>query len=82
MRHGFKCPQCGVLSVSVKDSRPFSEGAVIRRRRECSAGHRYTTYEKVGHPDFPDSRDAEIDKLVRQKTLLFEVLKDLLPTKP
>jgi transcriptional regulator NrdR family protein len=44
------CPYCGVTEGNVVDVRKAAHGQ-IRRRRECSAGHRYTTYENVEHPD-------------------------------
>ena len=43
-----KCPCCGAPDSRVLDSRPASEGASIKRRRECPAcGKRFTTYETV-----------------------------------
>ena len=43
-----KCPYCSYLESKVVDSRPADEGASIRRRRECLAGHkRFTTYETM-----------------------------------
>lgn len=43
-----KCPICSCLDSRVLDSRPASEGASIKRRRECiSCGRRFTTYEVV-----------------------------------
>ncbi len=43
-----KCPYCKEMRSKVIDSRSASEGAVIRRRRECvDCARRYTTYEKV-----------------------------------
>ena len=43
-----RCPFCGSEDSQVKDSRPFAEGAAIRRRRLCSAcGARFTTLERV-----------------------------------
>ena len=45
-----RCPKCGCLEDKVVDSRASSEGATIRRRRECTAcGQRFTTYEEVEH---------------------------------
>ena len=45
-----RCPKCGCLEDKVVDSRASSEGATIRRRRECTAcGKRFTTYEEVEH---------------------------------
>ncbi len=43
-----KCPVCNCLDSRVLDSRPTSEGASIKRRRECpSCGKRFTTYEVI-----------------------------------
>jgi len=42
------CPICFTPDSKVIDSRPASEGKVIRRRRECrKCGKRFTTYETV-----------------------------------
>ncbi len=41
-----KCPFCGAADTKVTDSRLFSEGEQIKRRRECvSCQERFTTYE-------------------------------------
>ncbi len=43
-----KCPVCGHIESKVIDSRPSSDGASIRRRREClDCQKRFTTYENV-----------------------------------
>lgn len=43
-----KCPFCHHNEDKVIDSRETSEGAAIRRRRECiTCGKRFTTYEYV-----------------------------------
>lgn len=43
-----RCPFCKVDNDRVVDSRSSSEGAVVRRRRECLAcGKRFTTYERI-----------------------------------
>ena len=43
-----KCPYCSHSENKVVDSRETSEGASIRRRRECiNCGKRFTTYEYV-----------------------------------
>lgn len=43
-----KCPFCGYKEDRVVDSRSTSEGAAIRRRREClKCGKRFTTYESL-----------------------------------
>lgn len=42
------CPYCESLDNKVVDSRLSQEGAVIRRRRECTGcQRRFTTYERV-----------------------------------
>ena len=41
------CPFCKNEDTSVVDSRPTEDGAVIRRRRTCSCGERFTTFERV-----------------------------------
>jgi transcriptional repressor NrdR len=43
-----RCPFCGHLDTSVKDSRGAEEDAVIRRRRYCTqCNARFTTVERV-----------------------------------
>jgi transcriptional repressor NrdR len=43
-----KCPYCQNDDTQVKDSRPTEDGAVIRRRRECTkCGERFSTFERV-----------------------------------
>lgn len=40
------CPFCGAHDTKVNDSRLTSEGAMVRRRRECqSCSERFTTFE-------------------------------------
>lgn len=43
-----RCPFCNNNENKVTDSRETSEGAAVRRRRECvDCGKRFTTYEYV-----------------------------------
>jgi transcriptional repressor NrdR len=43
-----RCPTCGHPDSKVVDSRPSTDGAEIRRRRECEhCEERFTTYERV-----------------------------------
>ena len=42
-----RCPFCGNVDTQVKDSRPAEDHVAIRRRRFCSCGGRFTTYERV-----------------------------------
>lgn len=51
-RVGLPCPRCGSMDSGVLDSRGgHRRGFFIRRRRECSNGHRYTTYEQLAVED-------------------------------
>ena len=41
-----KCPNCNAAETKVVDSRPFDNGASIRRRRFCSeCGNKFFTFE-------------------------------------
>ncbi|RRD38943.1 transcriptional repressor NrdR [Leptotrichia sp. OH3620_COT-345] len=43
-----KCPFCGSENTKVIDSRAYSDGNSIKRRRVCeNCGKRFTTHEKV-----------------------------------
>ena len=41
------CSVCKKGETSVVDSRPTEDGSVIRRRRLCQCGERFTTFERV-----------------------------------
>lgn len=41
---GFRCRKCGKRTTRTTDSRP-SGGFETRRRRVCTCGNRFTTYE-------------------------------------
>ena len=41
------CSSCKKGETSVVDSRPTEDGVVIRRRRLCVCGERFTTFERV-----------------------------------
>ena len=41
------CSICKKGETSVVDSRPAEDGTVIRRRRQCVCGGRFTTFERV-----------------------------------
>ena len=41
------CPFCKTGDTSVVDSRPTEAGTAIRRRRTCSCGERFTTFERI-----------------------------------
>lgn len=42
-----KCSKCGSNNDSVVDSRHIKSGKIIRRRRKCICGTRWTTHEFV-----------------------------------
>jgi len=66
-----RCPKCGCLEDKVVDSRASSEGATIRRRRECTAcGQRFTTYEEVEHEGLMVlKQDGRHEEFSREKLL-------------
>ncbi len=68
-----KCPMCSHPDCKsmVVDSRPASDGGVIRRRRECiHCGKRFTTYETVESlPLIVVKRDRTRETFDRNKLL-------------
>jgi len=76
-----KCPFCNNKSSKVVDSRDYSGGYKIKRRREClSCKRRFTTYETVEHiPIYVIKRDStreefskETEKLKESVTLSYK----------
>jgi hypothetical protein len=41
----FICPSCRQVASRVYDSRHNDGGQAVRRRRKCSCGYKFTTYE-------------------------------------
>lgn len=66
-----RCPKCNSLEDRVIDSRPWKDGAVIRRRREClTCSHRFTTYEQTEREDLRViKRDGRYEPFDRKKLL-------------
>ena len=66
-----KCPYCKAEDDKVVDSRASNDGAVIRRRRECTkCDRRYTTYERVEEvPLFVIKKDQRREIYDRKKVL-------------
>jgi transcriptional repressor NrdR len=66
-----RCPKCGEQDDKVIDSRPWKDGAVIRRRRECvSCGYRFTTYEEIEREDLRViKRDGRYETFDRRKMI-------------
>ncbi len=64
-----RCPKCGTNEDKVIDSRPWKDGAVIRRRRECLAcNYRFTTYEEIEREDLRViKRDGRYEPFDRRK---------------
>ncbi len=66
-----KCSFCGHAEDKVIDSREASDGAAIRRRREClQCKRRYTTYERLEEsPLLVVKRDGRREPFDRKKIL-------------
>jgi transcriptional repressor NrdR len=66
-----RCPKCGCQEDKVIDSRASREGAIIRRRRECTTcSHRFTTYEELEHEGLMVlKRDGRREEFSREKLL-------------
>ncbi|MDP1852944.1 MAG: transcriptional regulator NrdR [Candidatus Omnitrophota bacterium] len=64
-----KCQFCGYHEDKVVDSRSSSEGASVRRRRECiKCGRRFTTYEYIEEmPLMVIKKDGRREPLDRKK---------------
>ena len=66
-----KCPGCNHLDTKVIDSRLSTDGASIRRRREClKCEKRFTTYENIEHvPLLVIKRDGRRQSFDRKKII-------------
>ena len=66
-----RCPFCGVTKDRVVDSRMSKDGAMIRRRRECSGClKRFTTYEEIEDVTYVVvKKDKRREPFDRQKLL-------------
>ena len=66
-----RCPRCGSLDDKVVESRSNTDGASIRRRRECvSCGERFTTYETVFRETLRvKKRSGQYEEFDRRKLL-------------
>ena len=67
-----KCPKCDADQDKVIDSRPWKDGAVVRRRREClSCNYRFTTYEEIEREDLRViKRDGRYEPFDRRKIVM------------
>jgi len=66
-----KCPYCDSEDTKVIDSRSYSEGYSIKRRRACNdCKKRFTTYEKVEEvPFYVVKKDNSREKFDREKVM-------------
>jgi transcriptional repressor NrdR len=64
-----RCPKCSATEDKVIDSRPWKDGAVIRRRRQClRCSHRFTTYEEIERENLRVvKRDGRYEPFDRKK---------------
>ena len=64
-----KCPYCGNEDTKVIDSRPFSDGNSIKRRRKCdNCNNRFNTTEKIFKlPIQVKKKDGRIEEFNRNK---------------
>lgn len=66
-----KCSQCASDDTKVIESRDVAEGQAIRRRRSCNAcNHRFTTYERVEHPQIVVIKSNGVRELFNREKLL------------
>ena len=61
------CPCEKKGETSVVDSRPTEDGTAIRRRRLCSCGERFTTFERVQY------REIMVVKKMEENLHLIEI---------
>lgn len=55
---GLACPACGYAKTEVKDSRPNVADTLIRRRRHCICGTRFSTVEVI----VPSTGDVVLER--------------------
>ncbi|MDX1512075.1 MAG: transcriptional regulator NrdR, partial [Nitriliruptorales bacterium] len=55
-----RCPACGNDDDRVIDSRSSRDGRAVRRRRACSCGHRFTTFERLANEFVVRKRSGEL----------------------
>ena len=73
------CPFCKTGDTSVVDSRPAEDGSAIRRRRTCSCGERFTTFERVQYRELmvvkKNGRKTPFDREKLSKSLFIALKK-------
>ena len=78
------CPFCKTGDTSVVDSRPTEDGTAIRRRRTCSCGERFTTFERIQFREImvlkKDGRKSIFDRDKLSKSIYIALKKRPLDT--
>ena len=73
------CSICKKGETSVVDSRPAEDGTVIRRRRQCICGGRFTTFERVQFRELAvvkkNGRKSTFDRDKLTKSIMIAVRK-------
>jgi transcriptional repressor NrdR len=66
-----KCNQCHQVDTKVIESRDVADGDAIRRRRVCiNCQHRFTTYERLEHPQIIVIKNNGTRELFNREKLL------------
>ena len=78
------CSICKKGETSVVDSRPTEDGTAIRRRRLCSCGARFTTFERVQYRELmvvkKNGRKSTFDRDKLSKSIYIALKKRPLDT--
>ena len=78
------CSICKKGETSVVDSRPAEDGTVIRRRRQCVCGGRFTTFERVQYRELivvkKSGRKSSFDRNKLAKSIYIALKKRPLDT--
>ena len=73
------CPFCKTGDTSVVDSIPTEDGNAIRRRRTCSCGERFTTFEGVQYRELTvvkkNGRKSSFDREKLSKSIFIALRK-------
>ena len=73
------CPCDKKGETSVVDSRPTEDGTAIRRRRLCSCGERFTTFERVQYRELfvikKNGRKSTLDRDKLSKSIYIDMKK-------
>jgi transcriptional regulator NrdR family protein len=59
---GLKCPECGAWT-EVLETKKIRNTNILKRRRECANGHRFTTHEQVAYIDMPRKKADRLEVL-------------------